>query len=45
MNTKLYETPAMELLSVEVTSSFATSESVSTPKGLDDLKQESADWD
>lgn len=35
----------MEFLSVEVTSSFATSESVSTPKGLDDLKQESADWD
>lgn len=45
MNTKLYEAPLMELLSVEVTSSFATSESVSTPKGLDDLKQESADWD
>lgn len=45
MNTKLYEAPLMELLSVEVTSSFATSENVSTPKGLDDLKQESADWD
>lgn len=45
MNTKLYEAPLMELLSVEVTSSFATSESVSTPKGLDDLKQENADWD
>ena len=45
MNTKLYEAPAMELLSVEVTSSFATSESVSTPKGLDDLKSETADWD
>lgn len=45
MNTKLYEAPLMELLSVEITSSFATSEYVSTPKGLDDLKQESADWD
>lgn len=28
---KLYEAPQMELLSVEVTSSFATSEYVSTP--------------
>lgn len=45
MNTKLYEAPLMELLSVEVTSSFATSESVATSKGLDDLKQENADWD
>ena len=45
MNTKLYEAPAMELLSVEVTSSFATSEYVSTTKGLDDLKPEIADWD
>lgn len=45
MNTKLYEAPLMELLFVEVNSSFATSEYVSTPKGLDNLKQESADWD
>lgn len=45
MNTKLYEAPKMELLSVEVTSSFATSEYVSTSNGLDDLKQENADWD
>lgn len=44
MNTKLYEAPLMELLSVEVTSSFATSEDVSTPKGLDDLKSVEADW-
>lgn len=33
MNTKLYEVPLMELLSVEVTSSFATSEYVTTPSG------------
>lgn len=45
MNTKLYEAPQMALLSVEVTSSFATSDYVSTPKGLDDLKPEIADWD
>lgn len=46
MNTKLYEAPLMELLSVEITSSFATSESVSTSNsGLGDLKQEFADWD
>lgn len=45
MNTKLYEAPQMEFLSVEVTSSFATSEYVSTPKGLDALKPEIADWD
>lgn len=44
MNTKLYEAPQMEFLSVEVTSSFATSECVSTPKGLDDLKSVEADW-
>lgn len=44
MNTKLYEAPLMALLSVEVTSSFATSEHVSTPKGLDDLKSVEADW-
>lgn len=33
MNTKLYEAPQMELLSVEVISSFATSEYVTTPSG------------
>ena len=33
MNTKLYEAPLMELLSVEVTSSFATPEYVTTPSG------------
>lgn len=33
MNKKYYEAPLMELLSVEVTSSFATSECVSTPSG------------
>lgn len=33
MNTKLYEAPQMELLSVEVTSSFATSDYVATPSG------------
>ena len=45
MNTKLYEAPKMEFLSVEVTSSFATSECVSTPKGLDRLESVEADWD
>lgn len=45
MNTKLYEAPLMELLSVEVTSSFATSEYVSTTKGLDKLESVDADWD
>lgn len=45
MNTKLYEAPLMELLSVEITSSFATSESVSTPKGLDRLESVETDWD
>ena len=46
MNTKLYEAPQMEFLSVEVTSSFTTSDYVSTtPKGLDALKPEIADWD
>lgn len=46
MNTKLYEAPKMELLSVEVTSSFATSEYVSTSNGgLDELKAADADWD
>lgn len=45
MNTKLYEAPLMEFLSVELHSCFAVSEYVNTPKGLDDLKQESADWD
>lgn len=46
MNTKLYEAPLMELLSVEVTSSFATSESVSTPKeGLDRLESVETNWD
>lgn len=33
MNTELYEAPQMELLSVEVTSSFATFEYVTTPSG------------
>lgn len=46
MNTKLYEAPQMEFLSVEVTSSFATSEYVSTtPNGLDKLGSVDADWD
>lgn len=45
MNTKLYEAPLMEFLSVELHSCFAASEYVNTPKGLDDLKQENADWD
>lgn len=45
MNTKLYEAPLMELLSVEVTSSFATSENVSTPKGLDRLESVEMNWD
>ena len=45
MNTKLYEAPKLELLSVEVTSSFATSESVSTPKGLDKLESVETNWD
>lgn len=45
MDTKLYEAPKMELLSVEVTSSFATSESVSTPKGLDKLESVETNWD
>lgn len=45
MNTKLYEAPLMELLSVEVNSSFATSEYVSTPKGLDRLESVETNWD
>ena len=45
MNTKLYEAPLMELLSVEVTSSFATSESVSAPNGLDKLESVETNWD
>lgn len=45
MNKKYYEAPLMELLSVEVTSSFATSECVSTPKGLDRLESEETNWD
>lgn len=45
MNTKLYEAPQLEFLSVEVTSSFATSEYVSTPNGLDKLGSVDADWD
>lgn len=45
MNTKLYEAPALELLSVEVTSSFATSEYVSTSKGLDKLESVETNWD
>lgn len=45
MNTKLYEAPQMEFLSVEVTSSFATSDYVSTPNGLDKLGSVDADWD
>lgn len=45
MNKKYYEAPQMELLSVEVTSSFATSEYVSTPEGLDKLESVDADWD
>ena len=48
MNTKLYEAPLMEFLSVEVTSSFATSEYVTTPSGsglkdLDNVDVEN--WD
>lgn len=43
---KLYEAPQMELLSVEVTSSFATSESVSSSNsGLGELNAVDADWD
>lgn len=45
MNTKLYEAPQVEFLSVEVASSFATSESVSTPKGLDKLESVETNWD
>lgn len=45
MNTKLYEASLMEFLSVEVTSSFATSEDVSTPKGLDRLESVETNWD
>lgn len=45
MNTKLYEAPLMEFLFVEVTSSFATSEDVSTPKGLDKLESVETNWD
>ena len=45
MNTRLYEAPLMELLTVEVTSSFATSEDVSTPKGLDRLESVETNWD
>lgn len=45
MNTKLYEAPLMELLSVEFTSSFATSEYVSTTKGLDRLESVETNWD
>ncbi len=45
MNTKLYEAPLMELLSVEITSSFATSEYVSTPNGLDKLESVETNWD
>lgn len=45
MNTKLYEVPQMELLSVEVTSSFATSDYVSTPNGLDKLESVETNWD
>lgn len=33
MNKQYYVAPQMELLSVEVTSSFATSEYVTTPSG------------
>lgn len=48
MNTKLYEAPLMELLSVEVISSFATFEYVTTPSGgglkdLDNVDVEN--WD
>lgn len=45
MNTKLYEAPLMELLYVEVSFSFATSENVSTPKGLDRLESVETNWD
>lgn len=45
MNKKYYEAPLMEFLSVEVTSSFATSEDVSTPKGLDRLESVETNWD
>lgn len=45
MNKKYYEAPQMELLSVEIISSFATSEYVSTPEGLDKLESVDADWD
>lgn len=45
MNTKLYEAPLMEFWSVEVFSSFATSEYVSTTKGLDRLESVETNWD
>lgn len=45
MNTKLYEAPLMEFLSVEVTSSFATSDYVSTSNGLDKLESVETNWD
>lgn len=45
MNTKLYEAPQLELLSVEATSSFATSDYVSTPNGLDKLESVETNWD
>lgn len=48
MNTKLYEAPQMELLSVEVISSFATSEYVTTPSGgglKDPVNVEVENWD
>lgn len=45
MNTKLYEAPQMEFLSVELHSCFAASEYVTTPKGLDRLESVETDWD
>lgn len=45
MNTKLYEAPLMELLSVELHSCFAASEYVSTPNRLDKLESVETNWD
>lgn len=46
MNTKLYEAPQMEFLSVELHSCFAASEYVSTSNsGLGKLNAADADWD
>lgn len=40
-----YEAPKVEIIFVEAQHCFATSEYVSSPKGLDDLNAVNADWD